>query len=88
MVSNAVIGNRRSVALGRKSKVGFQTFASDGGEEFGALRQVASYERPEIVIYGGNAGDFTDAVQAVHAEKNDSGLRQADGACVRRSPCA
>ena len=55
-----------------KIKVGFQTFASDGGEEFGAVREVAPNGRPELVIYVENAGDFTvslDAVEAVHSEK-------------------
>ncbi len=55
-----------------KIKVGFQTFASDGGEEFGAVRQVAPDGRPEIVVYVENAGEFTvgiDAVEAVHSEK-------------------
>jgi hypothetical protein len=55
-----------------KIEVGFQTFLSDGGEEFGAVREVAPNGRPEIVIYVENAGDFTvplEAVEAVHSEK-------------------
>ncbi|MGA2409479.1 MAG: hypothetical protein ABSG46_03690 [Candidatus Binataceae bacterium] len=55
-----------------KIKVGFQAFASDGGEEFGAVRQVAPGGRPELVIYVENAGDFTvpfEAVEAVHSAK-------------------
>ena len=55
-----------------KIKVGFQAFVSDGGEEFGAVRQVAPGGRPELVIYVENAGDFTvpiSAVEAVHSEK-------------------
>ena len=55
-----------------KIEVGFQTFTSDGGEEFGAVRKVAPGGRPELVIYVENAGDFTvplDAVEAVHSEK-------------------
>jgi hypothetical protein len=55
-----------------KIEVGFQTFVSDGGQEFGAVRQVAPNGRPELVIYVENAGDFTvplDAVEAVHSEK-------------------
>jgi hypothetical protein len=53
-------------------KVGFQTFLSDGGEEFGAVRVVAPGGRPEFVIYVENAGDFViplDAVESVHSEK-------------------
>ena len=55
-----------------KIKVGFQTFVSDGGEEFGAVRAVAPGGRPELVVYVENAGEFTvalDAVEAVHSEK-------------------
>jgi hypothetical protein len=53
-------------------EVGFQVFASDGGEEFGAVRHVAPGGLPEIVIYVENAGDFTvplNAVEAVHSGK-------------------
>ena len=55
-----------------KIEVGFQTFLSDGGEEFGAVRAVAPADRPEVVIYVENAGEFTvpiDAVQSVHSGK-------------------
>jgi hypothetical protein len=55
-----------------KIKVGFQTFVSDGGEEFGAVRAIAPGGRPELVVYVENAGEFTvglDAVEAVHSEK-------------------
>lgn len=72
-----------------KIEVGFQVFAADGGEEFGAVRQVNPHGRPEIVIYVENAGDFTvsmDAVEAVHAQKLilnckrlDPSLRRAIG---------
>ena len=70
-------------------EVGYQAFASDGGEEFDAVRQVAPAGRPELVIYVENAGDFVvpfDAVEAVHSEKVilncrklDRRLRQAIG---------
>jgi len=53
-------------------EVGFQTFVSDGDEEFGAVRAVAPGGRPELVIYVENAGDFTvplAAVESVHSEK-------------------
>jgi hypothetical protein len=32
-------------------EIGYQTFVSDGGEEFGAVREVSSNGRPELVIY-------------------------------------
>ena len=52
-----------------KIQVGFQAFVSDGGEEFGAVRQVSPRD---LVVYVENAGDFTvplSAVEAVHSEK-------------------
>jgi len=72
-----------------KIEVGFQTFVSDGGEEFGAVRAVSPQGRPELVIYVENAGDFAvplDAVESVHSGKVifkcarlDPRLRQAIG---------
>ena len=62
-------------------EVGYQTFVSDGGEEFGAVRQVAPHGRPELVIYGENGGDFVvplDAVEAVHAQKVILNCRKLD----------
>ena len=53
-------------------EVGYQTFVSDGGEEFGAVREVSPNGRPEIVIYVENAGEFVvplSAVEAVHSQK-------------------
>jgi hypothetical protein len=49
-------------------QIGYQAFVSDGGEEFGAVRQVS----PELVVYVENAGDFVvprAAVEAVHSQK-------------------
>ena len=50
-------------------EVGYQTFVSDGAEEFGAIRDVS----PDgLVVYVENAGEFRvplDAVKAVHAQK-------------------
>jgi len=60
---------------------GYQTFVSDGGEEFGAVRQVAPYGRPELVVYVENAGDFVvplDAVEAVHSQKVILNCRKLD----------
>jgi hypothetical protein len=62
-------------------EVGYQTFVSDGGEEFGAVRQVAPQGRPELVIYVENAGDFVvllDAVEAVHSQKVILNCRKLD----------
>ena len=39
-------------------EVGFQVFVSEGGQEIGAVRQVAPFGRPELEIYVENAGDF------------------------------
>jgi hypothetical protein len=53
-------------------EIGFQTFVSDGGEEFGAVREVSPNGRPELVIYVENAGEFVvplSAVDAVHSQK-------------------
>ena len=64
-----------------KIKIGFQAFVSDGGEEFGAVRQVSRGGRPELVIYVENAGDFTvplDAVESVHSEKVILNCRKLD----------
>jgi Ribulose-phosphate 3 epimerase family len=53
-------------------KVGYQAFVSDGGEEFGAVRQVSPNGEPVLVVYVENSGDFLvplEAVASVHAEK-------------------
>ena len=50
-------------------EVGYQAFVSDGGEEFGAIREVAS---DGVVVYVENAGEFRvplAAVSAVHSQK-------------------
>jgi hypothetical protein len=70
----------------REIAVGYQTFVADGGEEFGAVRQVA----PDgLVVYVENAGEFRipmDAVSDVHfgkvivdCSKLDPRLRAAIG---------
>ena len=67
-------------------EIGYQAFASDGGEEFGAIREIS----PEgIIVYVEIAGDFRvplDAVKAVHhqkvvfdCDKLDDRLRRAIG---------
>lgn len=53
-------------------QVGFQLFTAEGGEVFGAVRDVLPAGRPELVINIEGAGDFTiglDAVTAVHDSK-------------------
>jgi len=53
-------------------EVGYHVFVTDGGEEVGAVRQVAPDGQPELVIYVENAGDFAvpfTAVKAVHSQK-------------------
>jgi hypothetical protein len=72
--------------MAERIEIGFQTFVSDGGEEFGAVRQVTPRE---LVVYVENAGDFRvpiDAVQSVHygkvvlsCDKLDPKLREAIG---------
>lgn len=45
---------------------------SDGGEEFGAVREVKPDGRPKLVISVENTGDFVvllGAVKAVHSQK-------------------
>ena len=52
--------------------VGDQVFVADGGEVFGAVRQIAPHGQPELVIYVENAGDFVvplAAVESVHSQK-------------------
>jgi hypothetical protein len=51
-------------------EIGFQAFLSDGGEEFGAVRQVLP--NGDIVVYVENSGDHTihhGAIEAVHSQK-------------------
>jgi hypothetical protein len=47
-----------------KIKVGFQTFVSDGPEEFGAVREISRDGR-DLTVYVENAGDFVIPVSAV-----------------------
>jgi len=60
-------------------EVGYQAFVSDGGEEFGAIREIS----PEgLVVYVENAGTFRvplDAVKAVHSQKVIFDCRKLDG---------
>ena len=50
-------------------EVGYQAFVSDGGEEFGAVRETFP---GGMIVYVENAGDFNvplEAVKAVHSQK-------------------
>ena len=51
---------------------GFQVFLEEGGEECGAVREVAPDGRPELVVYVENGGEFVvpgRAVRGVHDGK-------------------
>jgi len=53
-------------------EIGYQTFVSDGAEEFGAVRRVSPNGKPELVVYVENSGDFVvplSAVETVHSQK-------------------
>jgi hypothetical protein len=53
-------------------EIGYQVYLDEGGEEFGAVREVVPGRRSEVVIYVENAGDFTvsaDAIRSVHDGK-------------------
>ena len=53
-------------------EVGYQVFVEEGGEECGAVREVAPENRDEIVVYIENAGDFSvpgRAIRSVHDGK-------------------
>lgn len=46
-------------------EIGFQAYLQEGGEDFGAVREVAPDGRDEIVIYVENAGDFIVPLRAI-----------------------
>jgi hypothetical protein len=53
-------------------EIGYQAFTHDGGEEFGAIRDVQPDGRPELIVYIENSGEYTvplSAVTAVHSDK-------------------
>jgi hypothetical protein len=64
---NAIIKNVDSIV-----KIGFQVFVEEGGEECGAVREVAPEGRAEIIVYIENAGDFivpASAIRSAHEGK-------------------
>jgi len=55
--------------MSERVEVGYQAFVADGGEEFGAVRQVLP---DSLVVYVENAGDFVvprAAIVKVHYQK-------------------
>ena len=68
--------------MNEKIQVGFQTFVSDGDEEFGAIRAI-SHDGKQLTVYVENAGDFmvpVSAVLSVHSEKVTFECRKLDPA--------
>ncbi len=47
--------------------VGFQAYLDEGGEDFGAVREVAPDGRDEVVVYVENAGDFIIPLRAIRS---------------------
>ena len=67
-------------------EIGFQVYAVEGGEEFGAVRGYMP-QANAVVVYIENGGDFViplEAVQAVHDGKVIIDVRGLD-AVVRRA---
>ena len=68
--------------MDEKIEVGFQTFVSDGDEEFGAVREISA-DGKRLTVYVENAGDFTvpvSAVVSVRSEKVTFDCRKLDPA--------
>ncbi len=62
-------------------QVGFQVFDRDGGEEFGAVRDVCPAGRLELLVNVENGGDHCiplDAIVDVHSEKVIVDTRRLD----------
>jgi hypothetical protein len=71
--------------MAQQIEIGFQTFVSDGGEEFGAVRDIAR-DGKTLVVYVENSGDFTvpvAAVSAVHAKKVVFDRKKLDAQLLR-----
>ncbi|HET9597950.1 MAG TPA: hypothetical protein VFP65_20350 [Anaeromyxobacteraceae bacterium] len=67
--------------------VGFQVFARDGGEEFGAVRDVCPGGRMQLLVNIENGGDHCipfDAIVDVHSEKVIVDVKRLDPT-VRRA---
>ncbi len=59
-------------------EVGFQAYLEEGGEDFGAVREVAPDGRDEIIIYVENAGDFIVPVRAVASAHDGKVILRGD----------
>ena len=56
----------------RDISIGNQVYLQEGGDPFGAVRDVAPEGRDELVVYIENAGEFilsSDAVRSAHDAK-------------------
>jgi hypothetical protein len=65
--------------MAQQIEPGYQAFVSDGGEEFGAIRDVTPQQ---LIVYVENAGEFSvprSAVHAVHAKKVIFDCAKLDG---------
>jgi hypothetical protein len=70
-IVRAIEVSREELFMREKIEVGFQTFVSDGQEEFGAIHEISPDGR-HLTVYVENAGDFVipaDAVVSVRSEK-------------------
>ena len=47
--------------------IGFQAYLAEGGEDFGAVREVAPDGRDELIVYVENAGDFIVPLRAIRS---------------------
>ena len=68
--------------MAERIEVGFQTFVSDGDEEFGAVRAISRDGR-KLTVYVENAGDFivpASAVVSVQSEKVTFDCKKLDPA--------
>jgi hypothetical protein len=76
-VARLVTARRRDVMADTRKwqesiRIGFQVFDKDGGEEFGAVRDVCPHGRLELLVNIENGGDHCIPLQAivdVHSEK-------------------
>jgi len=61
-------------------QVGLMVFVADGDEGIGSVREIR-HDRPELLIYIENAGDFVvplSAIKDVHSDKVVLNLEQLD----------
>ena len=73
--------------MNEQIKIGYQTYIYDGGEDFGAVREV-SPDGTQLVVYIENAGEFivqADTVKSVLSGKVIWITRGSTAACKRQS---